>query len=241
MASSIKIALDMDVLKIGVAQYIYWNYVQCPHMAIFGSTGSGKTYFCKLLLARIGLNIENSEIILCDFKADTDFSFAADSPNFYRFSNCMNGLSGVVSLLQQRQKSTMPDRHPVFFFFDEWASFLNSLDKKAAESAKQNLSLLLMLGRSFGVHVILAQQRLDATNFNSARDNFSVVIGLGKLSKEMVDMSFNEYKEIIERNKPQGHGSIIIGNQFHNIIVPAVNNYERLHSTIRAALNRYQQ
>lgn len=239
MISSIKIALDNDIYKLGVSQFIQWDYAKNPHMAIFGSTGSGKTYFSKLLLARIGLYIEDSEIVLCDFKADNDFSFAADSSNFFRFNDCLNGLNGVVDLLRQRQQVTTPDRHPIFFFFDEWASILNSMDKKTAESAKQNLSLLLMLGRSFGIHVILSQQRLDAANFNSTRDNFSVVIGLGSLSKEMVEMSFNSYKDVIDRNKPQGQGSIIIGNQFSNIRVPAISNQEKLHNAIMNGLNRY--
>lgn len=239
MVSSIKIALDNDIFELGVSQFIQWDYAKNPHVSIFGSSGSGKTYFSKLLLARIGLHIKDSEIVLCDFKADNDFSFAADSSNFYRFNDCMNGLNGVVSILQQRQQATTTDRHPVFFFFDEWASLLNSLDKKAAESAKQNLSLLLMLGRSFGIHVILSQQRLDAANFNSARDNFSVIIGLGSLSREMVEMSFNAFKDVLERNKPQGQGSAIIGTRFYNMRVPSVSNQQKLHNAIISGLNRF--
>lgn len=238
MISAIKIALDNDIFQFGVSQYVTWDFIKNPHMAVFGSTGSGKTYFSKLTLARIGLHIRDSEIILCDFKADTDFSFAAGSSNFYRFSDCASGLNRTVELLQRRQQALTEDRHPVFFFFDEWASFLNSMDKKAAESAKQSLSLLLMLGRSFCIHVILSQQRLDAAYFGSARDNFNTIIGLGSLSKEMVEMCFSSYKDEINRNKPQGVGSAVIGNYFYNIRVPAVGSQGKLHNAIIAGLNR---
>lgn len=237
--SELEIALEKSAWDIGIHLPIYWDYQKCPQMAVFGGTGSGKTYFSTLVLARIGLHIKDSEIILCDFKADTDFSFAVSSTHFYRFGDCSTGLSRAVEILRQRQQATIKDKHPVFFFFDEWASFLNAMEKKEAESAKQNLSMLLMLGRSFSIHCILSQQRLDASNFNSARDNFSTVIGLGRMSKEMVDMMFSEYKEVVQRNKPQGQGSAIVGSDFYNILVPAVRSREKLESAILLGMNRY--
>jgi len=241
MNNYIHLVPDETLLSSGISKYIQWNYTQLPHVVIFGSTGSGKTYFLKILLGRIALHISKSELIICDFKSDDDFSFLETASNFYRFDDCIKGLDQAVSILHERQHNLSSDRHFLCLVFDEWASFLNNLDKKDAEIAKKKLATLLMLGRSFNIHVIVSQQRLDATYFGQSRDNFSVICGLGALSKESVDMMFSEYKDMIQRSKEQGHGTMILGNQFYNIVVPHVTNIQKLHSAIRTAVNRSTQ
>ena len=238
MSCFIKLMPDEIFLSSGIIKYISWNYARFPHMVIFGSTGSGKTYLLKILLGRISKHIPNAELIICDYKSDDDFSFLSGMDNFYRFQQCMDGLERATQLLQERQSGIVSDRHFCCLVFDEWASFINTLDKKTAESAKQKLATLLMLGRSFNIHVIISQQRLDASYFNSARDNFSVIIGMGQLSKESVEMMFSDYKDIIVRNKSQGHGSMVLGNQFFQIAVPMVRDVNNLHRTIISAVSR---
>lgn len=238
MISCIDIVPDESFLSSGIIKYVSWNYIRFPHMVIFGSTGSGKTYLLKIILGRIGKHIPNSELIVCDYKSDEDFSFLSGMDNFYRFDKCMDGLEHAIQLLQERQQGIVSDRHFCCLVFDEWASFINTLDKKSAETAKQKLAMLLMLGRSFNIHVIISQQRLDASYFSSARDNFSVVIGMGHLSKESVEMMFSDYKDIIVRSKSQGHGSMLLGNQFLEIAVPRVRDVKHLHSTIISAVKR---
>lgn len=237
MNDFVELAPDATLMTSGYLKYIKWNTEKYPHMCIFGSTGSGKTFFLKIILGRISRHVADAELIICDFKSDEDFSFLEGSLNFYRFDQCLIGLERVVSLLKERQFHNTDDRHPVFLVFDEWASFINSLDKKVAEKAKQDLTLLLMLGRSFHIHVIISQQRMDSSYFNSARDNFSVIIGMGKLSKESVEMMFSEYKNIIDRNKDRGCGSVIIGSELKEIIVPAVRDMNILHGAISLSCN----
>ncbi len=241
MKEYIDMVLDHDIYQLGSQKYIQWQYLKYPHMVIFGSTGSGKTYLLKILLARLGLTILDSELFICDFKSDQDFEFLSGKQNFYRFDQCFTGLNKALEILRNRQMKVSSDSHFVMLVFDEWASFINSLDKKQAEQAKQDLSILLMLGRSFNIHVLISQQRLDASYFASARDNFSVVIGMGVLSKESVDMMFHDYKDIIDRNKSQGTGSIILGNQFKNIIVPQVRNQSKLETSIVSTVVRYPE
>lgn len=236
---NIDLALDEALYEYGVQKFIKWNPIKYPHVVIFGSTGSGKTYLLKIILGRICLFIPNAELIVCDFKSDMDFEFLSGSENFYRFNECMNGLNKAVEILHNRQNKS-DAHHFVMLVFDEWASFINNLDnKKQAEKAKQYLSMLLMLGRSFNIHVLISQQRLDASYFNSSRDNFSVIIGMGKLSKESIEMMFSEYKDFIDRNKDQGRGSLIIGNQFNDIIVPRIQDRSKLETTIIKGVNRH--
>ena len=237
MKNTINLVPDATLYASGILKYIKWNYEKNPHMVIFGSTGSGKTYLLKILLARIGKHIPDAELVVCDYKSDDDFTFLDGLSNFYRFDKCMDGLERAVQLLHERQHGQNKDRHFFCLVFDEWASFLNNLDKKSAEYAKQSLAVLLMLGRSYNLHVIVSQQRLDASYFNSSRDNFSVICGMGTLSKESVQMMFSDYKDVIESNKPQGQGSIIIGNQFKSIIVATVWDDNKLRDSILSAVN----
>ena len=240
MTTTLDLVPDSTLYMSGITKYITWNFQKHPHAVIFGSTGSGKTYLLKILLGRLGKNIGDSEILLCDYKGDSDFQFLQTCNNFFRFDCCIQGLEQALNLLQERQKNITSDRHFFALVFDEWASFVNNLDKKQAEWAKQSLATLLMLGRSFNIHVILSQQRLDASYFNAARDNFSVIFGMGVLSRESIEMIFREYKDRLDPNKNQGQGSLVIGNQFFDIFVPSVYDSRKLEASILSAVTRLQ-
>lgn len=41
-----------DYQRMGLNIPIHWHPEKAPHMAISGATGSGKTYFTKLLLGK---------------------------------------------------------------------------------------------------------------------------------------------------------------------------------------------
>ena len=127
--------LNETYLQYGIEKYIIWDTDVAPHGAIFGTTGSGKTYAEKILLARISLKCPSSQFFICDFKGDSDFSFLAGAERFYRYAECKKGL--------------------------------DNLDKKVAEEEKKKLAILLMLGRSFNVHVLLCMQRLDVAYIQS--------------------------------------------------------------------------
>ena len=235
----IELVPDADLLLVGITKYLCWEYTSCAHVVVYGSTGSGKTYLCKIILGRISKGIADSELIICDYKADADFSFLEECENFFRFTECMKGLEKVYEELCARQSRDSKKRHFLCLFFDEWASFVSNLEKKEAERAKTMLASLLMLGRSFQIHVIISQQRVDSVYFGNARDNFSVIIGMGRLSKESVQMMFSDYKDEIIPNKPRGYGTAIIGNRLRNIVVPRVRDTEKLHRSIREAVERF--
>lgn len=229
------LGFDDTLMDKLVKCYIVWFYLLFPHMLVFGSTGSGKTYFVKLLLGRIGLYISGAIVILCDFKAD-DFKFAANRQNYYSFKDCTEGLDRFYNIFQARQQGIDKSRTFVLLVFDEWASYLNMLDKKEAEAAKAKLATLLMLGRSFNVHVLISQQRADAEYFAKSRDNFSVVIALGNISKESKQMFFSEYKdEMLPCKRGEGY-MLTNGTELKRLLVPTTDNPTKVDHFIKKAL-----
>ncbi|MDO4269802.1 MAG: hypothetical protein Q4C72_02660 [Eubacteriales bacterium] len=219
---AIPLALNKPLLDYGHKKPVLWPYDQAPHAVVIGSTGSGKTYFVKQTIWRALKHIPNAAVTVCDFKAD-DFRFLSGFAGYYQHIDCAVGLQAFVDLFTARQAGTDPCRDFRLLVFDEWASYLQSLDKKQADTEMKKLATLLMLGRSFGCHVLVSQQRGDAQYFSTARDNFGMVIALGNLSPESRDMFFKGYKDKIELTQEQGTGyAAVNGGEPIAIQVPTV-------------------
>ena len=227
--SKIPLFLDADC---AVDSYLHWDIARTPHLLVMGSTGSGKTYAVKLLLGRIAVHMPESKIIVCDYKND-DFRFLEGSPSYYSFDHCGDGLNKFFEIFQKRQRGEDSTRGFRMLVFDEWASYISSLDKKDSEDAKKLLATLLMLGRSFNCHVLVSQQRADAAYFSTARDNFNLVIALGTLSKEGQEMFFSSFKDALKPVKRLGEGYILInGAELRHLQVPTIRDNARLENAI---------
>lgn len=235
-----KILLNETYLQLGISQPINWNPEKAPHIAVCGATGSGKTYFSKLLLGKIAIYEPTAQLFVCDFKGDSDFAFLDGCNHFFRFMGCQDGLQQVYNRFQQRQSGVDKSRNMLVLFYDEWAAYCNSLDKKSVEVEKQKLSNLLMLGRSFHLHCIISQQRADAQYFSTARDNLNLVIGLGNLSEESKNMLFHEFKDQMQPNRKQGMGYMLTNGAapLIPVVVPTITDMDKLHCAIRQAITR---
>lgn len=223
---------DAVLLRAGIRYPVIWDYEHCPHLLIVGSTGSGKSYAVKLIMGRISKYVPDAALTVCDFKAD-DFTFLRGCDRYYEFTDCKQGLDDFYNSFLARQQGNNLDRSFSILILDEWASFLNTLEKKQAEVAKQKLATLLMLGRSFNVHVLVSQQRADAQYFSTARDNFNTIIALGNISKESAAM-FGFDRDSMQPVHQLGGGYILTnGTDLQEIQVPFIRDPAKLTRAIQ--------
>ena len=111
----IPLVLNEKYLQCGIEQYVTWNPSKAPHMAIFGATGSGKTYCTKLILARVSKMIKDSQFYICDFKGDNDFSYLNGTDRFFRFMDCEKSLDAIMEILYKRQSNELKARNMLIF------------------------------------------------------------------------------------------------------------------------------
>lgn len=233
-----KILWNDEFLKLGLKIPIDWDTELAPMACCFGATGSGKTYMLKLLCGKLSL-YGNARLTVCDGKGGGDFDFLKGCDR-YAAIDVTSVFDEFYNSFLVRQRGEDESRDIMCLLFDEWSAYFDSLDtKKEAEAQRKKLGNLLRLGRSFHVHVIVGQQRMDAAYFQGFRENFNMVIGLSNLSKESRDMFFSEFKDQIKPDRARGTGNMIVnGARFMPVVVPRVRNFEKLHQAIYDGVTR---
>jgi pantothenate kinase-related protein Tda10 len=59
----IDILYNQKYLPFGVREWLQWNPEKAPHIIVVGATGSGKTFFSKLLLGKISIYDSTSQTL----------------------------------------------------------------------------------------------------------------------------------------------------------------------------------
>ena len=239
--NSVPLALDMKLLEMGFNEYVNWQPERHPMLLVVGSTGSGKTYGLKLLIAKISTHIPDSQLFLCDYK-DLDFREFANCPRRFSYEDCTEGLNIFYSSFNARLDGSDTTTHRKFLLIDEYAAYIISREKKAAEEIKSKISVLLMMGRGVQHHIIIGLQRGDANLFNNgARDNFGAILAMGNISKEQKLMLFPDFREEMNHTNGRGQGYLSLdGNSdgLKRVIIPSVTNFDKLNNAIREGLSR---
>lgn len=215
------------------------------HALLTGASGSGKSYALMFLVGCLLKEEKDIVLYFCDFKNSEDFNFLEGYPHFYSGDQCLQGVQDFYqSFCDSRKNRTSKQRH--ILIFDEYPAFLNyisGLDKqnktKYANDVLNAIAEILMLGRGLNYGVWIVTQRADASLFaNGARDNFMVVIGLGRMSKEQKGMIFAG-EEIPDRIYGKGEGLILAdGYGIKEIKYPKINNLPDWKMHIRLILLR---
>lgn len=200
------------------------------HALITGASGAGKTFAILYGLGSLLQSNPAIEVYFCDYKNSEDFSFLEGYSYYYAGDSCYEGVEKYYEMFQQSRKKRDNHRSRLLIF-DEYPAFLNGLsliDKrektKKANEVMSMIAEILMLGRGIKYGVWIVTQRADATLFaNGARDNFMVVVGLGRLSKEQKGMIFAG-EEIPAKTFKRGEGMILAdGHDIKEIKIPKIN------------------
>ena len=159
------------------------NLAHIPHILLGGSTGSGKSVLLKLLLMQ-ALR-KGAEVYIADFKGGVDFPKVWHEKCRMCFTeeNLRYTLDQLVAVLEYRKnafkalgcpnidaynETTEQPLPRLIFACDEVAEMLDktgadSERKKLLAQIENKLSTIARQGRAFGIHLILATQRPDAT------------------------------------------------------------------------------
>lgn len=225
--------LNESAFQYGIVDYINIDLDISPMGAIAGATGSGKSYCLKNIISKLVLFDETCSLYIMDYKGSTDFDFlSCANARYYAFDKVHEGIQELWERLTQRQNKSDTSTNRVIGIVDEFAAytnFMSGIDKKAAESDKQIISNIGMLGRSFKLNVILSQQRFDSSYWGSGggRENFissGFVLSLGNASRESYKMLFPEYYTSLASDRKRGTGFMsICGNEPIPFISPTIN------------------
>lgn len=180
------------------------------HWLIVGGSGSGKSVFLlyvlnSLITHRIGL-------FIADFKGSGDF--IGLTSNYAQFEDCVDLIEKFYIRYQDIKHNKTGEK--ILLIFDELGGFmiwLESMDKKKANEIKGKMAEILMQGRELpgggSAWLWSSLQRADNTYFShGARDNYMIVIALGRISKESKGMLFSG-EDIPDYTPAVGRGLIL--------------------------------
>lgn len=159
------------------------NLAHIPHVLLGGSTGSGKSVLLKLLLMQ-ALH-KGAEVYIADFKGGVDFPkvWHGKCHMVFREDDLLYVLGQLTAVLEYRKgrlaetgcpnidaynEATGDGLPRLVFACDEVAELLdrtglNKEQKELISQMESKLALIARQGRAFGIHLILATQRPDAT------------------------------------------------------------------------------
>ena len=200
-----------------------------------GSSGSGKTYFLQYAITQL----QDCNIILMDFKQE-----------FRQFDSCRNYVGGddipdalenYYNYFQRVRKHEEEQEKQCILIIDEIAALLMYLDKKRADRIRNILQSLLCLGRSVnkGFGTWLCCQTMHASIFvnSSVRENAMIQVRIGDFTTVAWDMQFAGVEKP-SRRFDRGQGCILCdGKPLQLLLVPKINNPERMYEIISDRLN----
>lgn len=191
------------------------------HALITGASGSGKSWTLLYLIGSLLHSNPDTIIFLCDFKSSHDFDFLRSYKYYYSGTNCYNGIMEYYEHFNQARENAS-DGLRYILVAEEYPAFLTYLDSqdkvnktKKASDILSAVSEILMMGRGtgngFGFWCVT--QRADSSWFSyGSRDNFMLIISLGRLSREQKAMLFSG-EDIPERVYKSGQGLLLADGQ----------------------------
>lgn len=236
---------DRAKWSYGQKDAISINLDKSPHMVIIGNSGSGKSMSALLCCAKLAAHLPDFRLWVLDYKGDSDtFGFLEKAGNcrYWQYAECMAGLESYYSVFEERlSHNPGPNAALCLLWVDELASFILNLPKKEAETAKTMMSTALMMGRSKRCQILTTTQRASATLFSEgARDNYSVRLAMGNISRESATMLGFDRDEFRPVTQIGGGHLLLDGADQRPVQVPYISQrgMEKIREAILQAATR---
>lgn len=174
------------------------NMDDVVHLAVSGSSGSGKSFFVEYLIRSI--HAFTKDIILIDPKMADIYilgqELGLDTHSPYHGSN-LNGfisevnevLGKIIDKIYQRQKRLLEQPSVRFercyIVIDELLALVQGSSKQARETFAQLLGSIALLGRATSISLLLVSQRFDSIAFGgntAVREQINCSIILGEIN-----------------------------------------------------------
>ncbi len=217
------------------------------HALITGASGSGKSYALIYLQGSLLQSAPETEVYFCDFKNSIDFAFMNGYSRYYSGDDCYEGVFEYYRSFCNTRRERENKRRRLLIF-DEFPAFINYLNTKDKKDKTKNandvlgmIAEILMLGRGIQYGVWIVTQRADASLFaNGARDNFMVVVGLGKMSREQKGMIFPG-EEMPDKIFKRGEGTLLAdGHGIIEVKYPKIKGLDLWKYHIKDILSKYE-
>ena len=179
------------------------DYNKVNHIAISGSSGSGKSYGLVYFLTMLN---PISDLILIDPKFDTPSRWARVNnvnvihPEMNRsksdfVSEINEALSKSLNLIYKRQSILYenPEHHftHLTIVIDEVLAISEGVNKAIKEAFFSLLAKIALLGRATKVHLLLVSQRFDFQSIPvSVREQLNVLIQIGNINSKTIQFLF---------------------------------------------------
>lgn len=163
------------------------NLLNCHHLLIGGTTGSGKSVFLKSLIACLALkhSPRDLRIVIVDTKS-LDFGVFAKLPHCdppghvitdpVIARRLINGLTEEMerrksiikdkALTLEHYNRSVPDEERIPYIvvvIDEYADLVAQMDKDERNDFEKNMCRIAQVARALGIRLVLATQRPDVT------------------------------------------------------------------------------
>jgi S-DNA-T family DNA segregation ATPase FtsK/SpoIIIE len=179
-----------------------------PHGLVIGATGSGKSEFLRTLVLGLVMthSSEQLNLVLVDFKGGATFAGMADMPHVSAVITNLAGELTLVDRMQDALSGEMTRRQELLREAGNYASIRDYEKARAAGEPLEPLPSLFIvvdefsemlsakpefidlfvaigrLGRSLGLHLLLASQRLEEGRLRGLESHLSYRVGLRTFS-----------------------------------------------------------
>ncbi|MFY0998639.1 helicase HerA domain-containing protein [Streptococcus sp. AD045-1] len=222
-----------------MANQVNLNMDNIVHLAISGSSGSGKSKFTEYLIRCLNADTA-THLLLVDpklsqiYKLGRELNLEVLSPTFgsnlNSFITEVNELLGrVINKIYERQQKLLinptTNFSKIYVVIDELLALVQGSSKQARDTFSQLLGTIALLGRETQVSLILISQRFDATAFGgntAVREQINCAIILGDINTNTTQFLL-PHANIDNIVVPAGIGTGIIkftDDQHNNHIMP---------------------